>query len=110
MRARGSGPRHTITTFGVTARSDGGRLITEHEEAEGDSGEELYVGGSARRPRAGDRSGPPRVCCRRRRLGASPAVSGGPIIDRVTGVGQYAPLAGSSVTGLVSDSAGREEM
>ena len=33
-----------------------------------------------------------------------------PIIDRVTGAGQCAPLAGSSVTGLVSDGAGREEM
>ncbi len=33
-----------------------------------------------------------------------------PIIDRVTGAGQCAPLAGSSVTGLVSDGAGGEEM
>jgi tetratricopeptide (TPR) repeat protein len=35
-----------ITTFGVTtttARSDGDRLINEHDEAEPDSGEELYV-------------------------------------------------------------------
>ncbi len=35
-----------ITTFGVnamTARSDGDRLINEHEEAEPDSSEELYV-------------------------------------------------------------------
>jgi tetratricopeptide (TPR) repeat protein len=35
-----------ITTFGVnamTARSDGDRLINEHEEAEPGSGEELYV-------------------------------------------------------------------
>jgi hypothetical protein len=35
-----------IRTFGVnamTARSDGDRLINEHEEAEPDSGEELYV-------------------------------------------------------------------
>jgi tetratricopeptide (TPR) repeat protein len=35
-----------IATFGataVTARSDGERLITEHEEAEPESGEELYV-------------------------------------------------------------------
>ena len=35
-----------ITTFGVnamTARSDGARLINEHEEAEPESGEELYV-------------------------------------------------------------------
>jgi hypothetical protein len=33
-----------------------------------------------------------------------------PIIDWVTGAGKCAPLAGSSVTGLVSDGAGREEM
>jgi quercetin dioxygenase-like cupin family protein len=35
-----------IRTFGVnamTARSDGDRLITEHEEAEPESGEELYI-------------------------------------------------------------------
>src|ERR1700727_4109002 len=35
-----------ITTFGVnamTARSDGDRLINEHDEAEPDSSEELYV-------------------------------------------------------------------
>src|SRR5581483_5722436 len=35
-----------MTTFGVTAmtaRSDGDRLINEHDEAEPDSGEELYV-------------------------------------------------------------------
>ena len=35
-----------ITTFGVTAvtaHSDGDRLIPEHEEAEPESGEELYV-------------------------------------------------------------------
>ncbi len=35
-----------ITTFGVnamTAHADGDRLISEHEEAEPDSGEELYV-------------------------------------------------------------------
>jgi hypothetical protein len=33
-----------------------------------------------------------------------------PIIDRVPGAEPCAPLAGSSVTGLVSDGAGREEM
>ena len=35
-----------IMTFGVnamTARSDGDRLINEHEETEPESGEELYV-------------------------------------------------------------------
>ena len=35
-----------ITTFGInamTARNDGDRIISEHEEAEPESGEELYV-------------------------------------------------------------------
>src|SRR5947209_9365200 len=35
-----------IMTFGITAmtaRSDGDRLINEHDEAEPDSGDELYV-------------------------------------------------------------------
>jgi hypothetical protein len=80
------------------------------QPANGEKMTALSGAGRAGHPGSFRKARPPRlrVVVRGGPRAVTPRV--GPIIDRVTGGGQCAPLVGSSVTGLVSDGAAREEM